>query len=173
MVYFVIYWLCLSLKQCVVTFINILSSRKRHCFFVTPVSLALREVHHAAVNNPPVPDISLFLSQIISLHQTARLKLLRLPPATLLQPTVAFPEELRWEQWETSPFHHPPLPVSFHLFRKRFSPFVPAQICCDRQMKPDTEHSDWSDEENTSSFSLFVLFLVRSFAAFGYESFSL
>ncbi len=168
MVYFVIYWLCLSLKQCVVTFINIRSSRKPHCFFVTPVSLALREVHHAAVNNPPVPDISLFLSQIISLHQTARLKLLRLPPATLLQPTVAFPEELRWEQWETSPFHHPPLSRLLSPIQKEVFPLsFLLQICCDRQMKPDTEHSDWSDEENTSSFSLFVLFLVRSFAAFG------
>ncbi len=85
------------------------------------VSLALHEVHYAAVNNPPAPDIS--LSQIIFLHQTARLKLLRLPPATLLQPTVAFPEELRWEQWETSPFLHPPLSRLLSPIQKEVFPF--------------------------------------------------
>ncbi len=120
------------------------------------VSLALHEVHYAAVNNPPAPDIS--LSQIIFLHQTARLKLLRLPPATLLQPTVAFPEELRWEQWETSPFLHPPLSRLLSPIQKEVFPFRSCSRSADRQMKPDTEHSDWSDEENIFFFALCSIF---------------
>ncbi len=49
-------------------------------------------------------------------------------------------------------------PSPFTYSERGFSLSFLLQICCDRQMKPDTEHSDWSDEENIFFFALCSIF---------------